>query len=117
MLYGKAYDRLPDDKKLAVWYKELEQDMERWRFIKENGCNDPCWPDGVNLNLKRNHIIYDLRHIAELEKKPKQITFSELLSGVTNSTIVDENDPRIPQKVPDDFMAKPRRCTYFDRNS
>ena len=113
MIYGKEYDRLPDEKKLAVWYEELEKDIDRWKSIKENGCNDPCWPDGVNMNLKRNHIIYDLRHIAELERRPKQVTFVDLLKGFDNVPSGMSDDPRIPPEVPNDFMAKERRCTYF----
>jgi hypothetical protein len=38
----------------------------RWKEIAENGCNDPGWPDGVNLNLVRNHIIYDKREIQRI---------------------------------------------------
>jgi hypothetical protein len=35
----------------------LAKDYERWRDIYENGCMDPEWPDGVNIGLKRSHII------------------------------------------------------------
>lgn len=33
--------------------------------------------------------------------------------------IVDDDidlvsDPRLPPKLPDEYMAKPRRCTYFE---
>lgn len=37
-----------------------------WRNINENGCNDPFWADGVNMNLTRNHIIYARMRIYEI---------------------------------------------------
>lgn len=44
---------------------ECEERFERWKEIHENGCSDPTWPDGVNLNLVRNHIIFAQRKIKE----------------------------------------------------
>lgn len=38
----------------------------QWQFINENGCQDPFWSDGTNMNLIRNHVIYHRRQIAEL---------------------------------------------------
>ena len=26
---------------------ELQQSFERWEHIRQYGCNDPGWPDGV----------------------------------------------------------------------
>ena len=37
---------------------ELQEENKHWDDLKKNGCSDPAWPDGVNLNLVRNHIIY-----------------------------------------------------------
>lgn len=45
--------------------KSLRESFDRWQFIYEHGCNDPSWPDGVNLNLVRNHIFYYKRKIEE----------------------------------------------------
>lgn len=36
----------------------LEESYARWEHMYENGCYDPFYEDGVNLNLVRNHIIY-----------------------------------------------------------
>jgi len=44
---------------------ELEKSYARWRNLYENDGSDPFWPDGVNLNLVRNHIIYYKRQIEE----------------------------------------------------
>lgn len=38
----------------------------RWAFINEYGCQNPLWPDGVNMNLTRNHILYARRQIVEI---------------------------------------------------
>lgn len=37
---------------------ELEESYARWEYLYENGCSDPFYEDGINLNLVRNHIIY-----------------------------------------------------------
>lgn len=107
------WERLPLSQRIADVTAELEADMARWRDIKENGCNDPTWPDGVNMNLKRNHIIYDLMMLADLEKKPVQITIQMLIDGNESASIDIQQDSRVPPLVPDDYMASERRCTYF----
>ena len=45
---------------------ELHERINRWNNIIANGCSDPTWPDGINLNLVRNHIIITTRRINEL---------------------------------------------------
>ena len=50
------------------------KELERWNAIRKNGSNDPFWPDGVNLNLVRNHIIYANRHLKELSSVPVQLS-------------------------------------------
>ena len=37
---------------------ELEKSYACWDHLKEYGGSDPFWPDGVSMNLVRNHIIY-----------------------------------------------------------
>ena len=44
---------------------ECEHEYATWKNIRQNGCRDPCWADGVNLNLVRNHIIYAKEKIKE----------------------------------------------------
>lgn len=45
----------------VITSKELAEKLfdsyKRWVNIFFNGCNDPSWSDGVNLNLERNHIL------------------------------------------------------------
>ena len=44
----------------------MRDSANRWNEIREKGCSDPFWPDGVNLNLVRNHIIYYQKKIQDL---------------------------------------------------
>ena len=44
----------------------MEREFSKWKSTLEAGCSDPFWPDGVNLNLIRNHIIYAKRKIMTL---------------------------------------------------
>ena len=45
---------------------DMVQNLERWQDIKDHGCHDPFYSDGVNMNLVRNHIIYDKRRLIEI---------------------------------------------------
>ena len=42
------------------------ESINHWKYINKNGCNDPSWPDGCNMNLVRNHIIWYKRRLEEL---------------------------------------------------
>lgn len=42
------------------------REKEHWENIRDKGCNDPFWCDGTNMNLTRNHIIYNKSVIAEI---------------------------------------------------
>lgn len=84
--------------------QELDESFRRWDDIYANGCCDPFWPDGTNLNLVRNHIIYFYRQIQEMDSAPYQLSlFAEPTPG----------GRPIPPEVPDQFMAKKRKCQYF----
>jgi len=71
---------------------ELEKAFARWDDIYENGCNDPFWPDGTNLELTRNHIIY---YRALLEETPTLFGFPEIYNR------------EVPPEVPQSYMARP----------
>ena len=45
--------------------RELERDYDRWEQVYMAGSKDPFWPDGVNANLCRNHILCGKRRIRE----------------------------------------------------
>lgn len=84
-------------KQRKVSLEELIRDCEKeyslWDEIHSNGCRDPCWPDGCNLNLVRNHIISYRKQIesycAEKSVESPPILLREL-----------------PPKLSDDYMAK-----------
>lgn len=61
--------------------KKIEQSFARWNEIAQNGSGDPFWPDGMNMNLVRNHIIYDYRKLDELEETLQLSMFSEPDTG------------------------------------
>ena len=58
-----------------------------------NGCSDPFWANGVNLNLVRNHIIYYKRQMQKISEEYgcflPEIYYREL-----------------PPKVESNYMAK-----------
>lgn len=62
---GKKKNRPPTSKELGVL---IHNDFKRWKDIFNNGCSDPTWEDGVNINLVRNHIIYDQKRVEEVLK-------------------------------------------------
>lgn len=51
---------------LAVLCQKVRDTVTRWKSHRENGCGDPFYPDGVNMNLLRNHLISYKRKIREL---------------------------------------------------
>lgn len=73
--------------------KELEQSYDRWNEIYQNGGSDPFWPDGVNLNLVHNHILYYGKQIAELSTKH-------------GFPLPDSFDLPMPPEVDTDYMAR-----------
>lgn len=54
------------NKKQEKAVSELAKDFEHYQYVLQNGTNDPLWSDGINLNLIRNHIIYDKKMIESL---------------------------------------------------
>lgn len=54
----------------------LISEKERLISICESGCNDPAYPDGTNMNLVRNHMIYYKGKIFDICKE-KEIELPE----------------------------------------
>lgn len=81
-------------KELKACCEDMSKELARWQEIKERGCYDPLWPDGTNMNLVRNHIIYDKRRILEI-------------AGLLDIAIPDEYyQIEIPPRVPNNYLAK-----------
>ena len=58
-------DRRSLSDQLADIVRRMMDEIERWEYERVNGCNDPSWTDGCNMNLVRNHVIDDKRRIEE----------------------------------------------------
>ena len=51
---------------LKIQVAALAREFADWDHIKAEGCNDPFWPDGSNMNLVHNHIIYHKNEIKKI---------------------------------------------------
>ena len=77
--------------------EDLGREFKHWDFIRQHGCSDPFWPDGCNLNLTRNHIIFHYRELLEVLDEPVQMSLFE--SGMDL-----KKERPIPPKVPENYM-------------
>ena len=85
--------KTPDQKKLSkALGAEIQGNRRRYEELKIHGGADPFWPDGVNMNLCRNHVLY-LRKRIEIELEPADYP--------------EEYYLEIPEKVDGDYMANP----------
>ena len=93
-------------KKPAVILDEIATDIlkeaEHWVDLYRNGGADPFWPDGTNLNLTRNHIIYYKRQILELCEE-------------NNLPVPDAFYTPVPPTVPENYMANLRQTARVER--
>lgn len=74
----------------------IRASFEHWEEIRKKGCGDPFYPDGVNMNLIRNHIICDQGLLRDLCKA----------NGFKCPFIARKHPPR---EVMDSFMSKGSR--------
>lgn len=51
------------EQELKACCEEIRKEIQHWKDINQNGCSDPFWPDGCNMNLTRNHVIYYQRQL------------------------------------------------------
>ena len=82
---------LPEEE-LKLQCEQLAREIDRWKTINEYGCSDPSWPDGTNMNLTRNHIIYHKTNIRRI-------------CGENRLPLPDEYYMQTPPKVPEEYMA------------
>lgn len=54
------------EQELKALCNNIRQEIDHWEHINQNGCNDPGYADGTNMNLTRNHIIYAKRQIVQI---------------------------------------------------
>lgn len=70
----------------------LENRFARWDYIREHGCSDSFWADGVNMNLVRNHIIYYKQQLSE---------------EATLFLLPEAYYREVPPEVDNNYMARP----------
>lgn len=97
--------QVPIPAQIATLEARVQADVAHWQDLLANGCNDPFWPDGVNMNLVRNHIIYGLRQIAELRASDGQLSMFDVPAPEVGDVMQDK---RIPPMVDDGYMARDR---------
>lgn len=78
---------------LIEYRSSVIQELNSWKHLLVNGCSDPFWSDGVNMNLTRNHIIYYKMKIAELCEK-------------NNLPLPEEYYLPTPTEINNNYMAK-----------
>ncbi len=83
----------------------MDAEYKHWDDLK-NGCSDPAWPDGVNLNLVRNHIIYWYRLLRERTNQTVQLSMFDAGMDL-------RNERPLPPEVLDRYMVPTRK--YHDR--
>ncbi len=54
------------EQELEELCKEIRREIDHWEDINQNGCNDPFWAAGLNMNLTQHHIIYAKSQIAKV---------------------------------------------------
>ena len=95
---------------LKSYREALLERVERWKYINENGCTDPQWADGSNMNLVRNHIIYYKKHINEICSKegiplPEEY-YIPTPPLVDNNYMANYNDKKRVKRLKIDYQMK-----------
>lgn len=78
--------------------QELKNSFDRWEHYFHYGGQDPFWADGANMNLIRNHIIYQKEQLKELEYFP-EIYYRETPPEVDSSYMARPNEIREHAKL------------------
>ena len=99
----KDWRKLPKHQKIEYLKKEIQTEIERWHRIYKEGCSDPFWHDGTNLNLTRNHILYYQAELNDIYKKDGQVDIYDILQPP---------EFEVPPKVDEHYMAKDRKLIW-----
>ena len=90
------------EQELKLLRKNLLHERAIWEHINENGCNDPFWADGCNMNLTRNHILSYRNEIAKWCEEH-------------NLPLPEEYFLKVPPEVDDYYMANFNQKARVDR--
>lgn len=89
------------ESQLSHLTRELTANFDRWDHLYKHGGQDPFYEDGVNLNLVRNHILYDKNAMKEL------IAADSDELNLFALSYPDIYYRETPPKVPYNYMANP----------
>ena len=95
---AKKYTKPTTEQEIEQLRKDIVQELAHWKNLRKYGCQDPFWPDGTNMNLVRNHIIYDKERLKEL---------------IPDGKLPEEYYLPTPPVVDNDYLAP--KGEYFDR--
>ena len=87
---------------------EIDREFQRWNDIACSGCQDPAWPDGVNMNLVRNHIIYWYRLLDEKLR-------ADIQTSLFDTPVPETPRRSVPPKVSEQYMVA--GCKHSERLS
>ena len=87
---------------LLEYRKSIADEIAQWKHINKNGCSDPFWSDGCNMNLIRNHIIYYKNVIMQICTE-------------NNLTLPEEYYSPLPPKVGNNYMANLKQKERINR--
>ena len=94
---AKKYTKPTTEQEIEQLRKDIVQELAHWKNLRKYGCQDPFWPDGTNMNLVRNHIIYDKERLKEL---------------ITDGNLPEEYYLPTPPEVDNNYLA--RQNEYFE---
>lgn len=95
-------EKKTSEQELELLRENLLHECAIWRRINENGCNDPFWADGCNMNLTRNHILSYRNEIANCCEEH-------------NLPLPEEYFLKVPPEVDDNYMANFNQKARVDR--
>ena len=95
---AKKYIKPTPEQEIEQLRKDIVRELEHWRALREYGCQDPFWPDGTNMNLTRQHVIYAKERLKEL---------------IPDGSLPEEYYLPTPPVVDNDYLAP--KGEYFDR--
>lgn len=98
---GRKSISLSPNEKINCLTAKIEREISHWKDMLKNGCSDPGWSDGANMNLTRNHVIYYKHEIKDLCDE-NDIEYPEVLRVPT------------PPEVPNTYMAD-LRCKRAEK--
>ena len=97
----------PEEMTIEQLRCELKKTFAEWTRLRDEGGSDPSYPDGVNMNLVRNHIIWWKSFIADKDAEQLSLFGSGEIEDMPLPPIVPDNyvSPNSPTK--DRFNGSP----------